>query len=930
MRRGLGEEDAARAWLAASERHDSGGLRGHRRRGRARALARARGHAGHGARRLRRRRRVLDRHPRARAAGARRRRGLVPAQPHRGRLRAERGDGRAPGRARHAPAAHRRLRDHRGRGGRAGARRRAWTSSSPTTTARAPTGRCPMRRSCTRPCAATRAPTCAPPAWPTSSRPRCWPAPGAIPRAPTRTSTSSPSPPSPTASRCATRTAGWCARACTRWPRRAKPGIRALLRVAKVDPGALDARAIGFRLAPRINAAGRLYRADAGLELVLTDDAERAAAIADELDHANAERRHTETRILFEAEAQVRELGEQPAYVLAGEGWHPGVIGIVASRIAERHHRPCVMLALDGDEGTGSGRSIPAFDLLGGARRERRAPAAPRRAPRRGGLHDRARSRSMPSAPPSSRTRRRSWRPEDLVPDRARRRRGGGRRARPRAGRGARAARALRDRQPVGLAARAGRAAGRRAADGRGGPPRALHRRGRRPPRPRGRLRRQPAARRRRARRDVHARAQRVERRGRAAAGPAPRPGARAGGGRRWPASPRTPWPPRWPSWRRRCRWRARRRARPASRATGAAAGWPARWPRSWPRASPCSWPAPTRAGAAGTSTGRLGGFAVAAWHALERDPALDRAATRTSWRSTRRPATARPRSSTSASRVAWGEAEAAVRAAPPTRPATTCARRPPPSTAPCAAARCPTRSPPRPRPPPRAAPCACSTELGLVRVDGERGDAAARAPHRARRLGRLPRLHHAPGRGPRAPGRAAARGAGGVVRARTPAPRGPSRSCCRHRGDAASAPAGTSLAFVSSAFPGRISPSSGRCVYALRADRRRVHARRARVSDLQRLSRSLVDLGALVSWFLFAHASLIALDLLHLHVHRPRATAWPARCSRLPTSISSESSQLTRTPFFSFFLFFFFSFFLPSFIFLLSLIYLISFYSLL
>jgi single-stranded-DNA-specific exonuclease len=144
-----------------------------------------------------------------------------------------------------------------------------------------------------------------------------------------------------------------------------KPGVRALLRVAKVDPGALDARAIGFRLAPRINAAGRLYRADAGLELVLTDDPERAAAIADELDHANAERRHTETRILFEAEAQVREVGEQPAYVLAGEGWHPGVIGIVASRIAERHHRPCVMIALEGDDGTGSGRSIPAFDLLG-------------------------------------------------------------------------------------------------------------------------------------------------------------------------------------------------------------------------------------------------------------------------------------------------------------------------------------------------------------------------------------------------------------------------------------------------------------------------------------------------------------------------------------------------------------------------------------
>lgn len=145
-----------------------------------------------------------------------------------------------------------------------------------------------------------------------------------------------------------------------------KPGLRALMRVARVDPGALDARSIGFRLAPRINAAGRLYRADAGLELMLTEDADRAEAIAQELDAANAERRHTETRILFDAEAQVAETGDAPAYVLAGDGWHPGVIGIVAARIAERHHRPCVLIALHGAEGTGSGRSIPAFDLLAG------------------------------------------------------------------------------------------------------------------------------------------------------------------------------------------------------------------------------------------------------------------------------------------------------------------------------------------------------------------------------------------------------------------------------------------------------------------------------------------------------------------------------------------------------------------------------------
>ena len=149
-----------------------------------------------------------------------------------------------------------------------------------------------------------------------------------------------------------------------------KPGLRALMKVSRADPARIDARAVGFRLAPRINAAGRLERADAGLELLLTRDEARAEQIAEELDRLNAERRHTETRILFEAEAQVAQLGERPAYVLAAEGWHKGVIGIVASRIAERHHRPAVLIALDsaagGARGTGSGRSIPGFDLLAG------------------------------------------------------------------------------------------------------------------------------------------------------------------------------------------------------------------------------------------------------------------------------------------------------------------------------------------------------------------------------------------------------------------------------------------------------------------------------------------------------------------------------------------------------------------------------------
>ncbi|HEY7951404.1 MAG TPA: single-stranded-DNA-specific exonuclease RecJ [Solirubrobacteraceae bacterium] len=146
----------------------------------------------------------------------------------------------------------------------------------------------------------------------------------------------------------------------------AKPGLRALMAVAQVDPSRVGERAVGFALAPRLNAAGRLYRADAGLELILTEDPGRASQIAQELDRANQERRHTETRILFEAEAQVAALGERPAYVLAGEGWHPGVIGIVASRLADRHHRPIVMISLDGERGRGSGRSIEGFDLLGG------------------------------------------------------------------------------------------------------------------------------------------------------------------------------------------------------------------------------------------------------------------------------------------------------------------------------------------------------------------------------------------------------------------------------------------------------------------------------------------------------------------------------------------------------------------------------------
>ena len=148
-----------------------------------------------------------------------------------------------------------------------------------------------------------------------------------------------------------------------------RPGMRALLEVSKCQPETLDESDLGFRLAPRINAAGRLYRADAGVELFLTEDAQRAEAIAVELSRANSERRATEREVDAGAEAARRELPEQlreaHGFVVAGRDWHLGVVGIVASRLVERHHRPVVVISLDEEGGgRGSGRSIAGFDLL--------------------------------------------------------------------------------------------------------------------------------------------------------------------------------------------------------------------------------------------------------------------------------------------------------------------------------------------------------------------------------------------------------------------------------------------------------------------------------------------------------------------------------------------------------------------------------------
>ena len=163
---------------------------------------------------------------------------------------------------------------------------------------------------------------------------------------------------------------GLVAAGLRRLARCATPGLAALMRVAGVDPATVDAGAIGFRLAPRINAAGRLGHPRPALELLLTESADEAGRLANELERLNRDRQAVEERILREATQQIESWPEsrrrRRAYVLWGEDWHQGVIGIVASRLVERFHRPVVLIAGGEGEWKGSGRSIPSFDLHAG------------------------------------------------------------------------------------------------------------------------------------------------------------------------------------------------------------------------------------------------------------------------------------------------------------------------------------------------------------------------------------------------------------------------------------------------------------------------------------------------------------------------------------------------------------------------------------
>ena len=145
-------------------------------------------------------------------------------------------------------------------------------------------------------------------------------------------------------------------------------GLRALIRSSGLDGRPITAGRVGFTLAPRLNAAGRLGNALLGVRLLLSDSATDANRIARELEELNRRRQDHDREVLEQARAMVHAMGpELPrGLVLASEHWHAGVIGIVASRLVEEFGRPVILVALEGDEGKGSGRSIPAFDLHAG------------------------------------------------------------------------------------------------------------------------------------------------------------------------------------------------------------------------------------------------------------------------------------------------------------------------------------------------------------------------------------------------------------------------------------------------------------------------------------------------------------------------------------------------------------------------------------
>lgn len=147
-----------------------------------------------------------------------------------------------------------------------------------------------------------------------------------------------------------------------------KAGLLALMDVAGVEPEKVTCRHIGFALGPRINAMGRVGSADGALDLILSDDREKAAEMARTLDKENLNRRAIEKDIAEQASQRVKDeidLENTNVIVLADEAWHVGVVGIVASRLTEEFGKPAILIVLDGEKGKGSGRGVKGFDLFG-------------------------------------------------------------------------------------------------------------------------------------------------------------------------------------------------------------------------------------------------------------------------------------------------------------------------------------------------------------------------------------------------------------------------------------------------------------------------------------------------------------------------------------------------------------------------------------
>ncbi len=144
-----------------------------------------------------------------------------------------------------------------------------------------------------------------------------------------------------------------------------RPGIKALKEVSGISGKELRSSLILFTMIPRINAAGRIAEADPVVRLFLTDSEDEAFSIAVRLKEMNSERQKIEEQVYQEALLQLEKKGIRPVIVISSEGWHKGVIGIVASRIAEKFCRPTFVLSVEGTTARGSARSIPAFDICG-------------------------------------------------------------------------------------------------------------------------------------------------------------------------------------------------------------------------------------------------------------------------------------------------------------------------------------------------------------------------------------------------------------------------------------------------------------------------------------------------------------------------------------------------------------------------------------